>query len=100
MHSLFDDPQTEAILLADASDAFNNLNCQVSLANISVNCPAILPTLADMYIQLTSLFVGGEVLLSSGGTTQRDPLAMPMYALAIVPLLTKAGTEGITSLVC
>ena len=59
---LLDDSNTEAILLVDASNAFNNLNRQVALANISVNCPAILPLLANTYHQPTFLFVGGEVL--------------------------------------
>ena len=32
--------------------------------------------------------VGGEVL-SSEGTTQRDPLGMVMYTLAVIPLINK-----------
>ena len=86
MQTLLDDSNTEAILLVDASNAFNNLNRQVALANISVNCPAMLPVLANTYRQPSFLFVGGEVLISKEGTTQGDPLAMPMYALATFPL--------------
>ena len=96
MQTLFDDPNTDAILLVDASNAFNTLNRQVALANISVNCPAILPVLANTYRQPSFLFFGGEVLISKEGTTQGDPLAMPMYALATVPLLTKVSTKETT----
>ena len=80
MHAIFDNPKTEAVLLVDATDAFNNFNCHVALRNISMNRPAIFPTLANTYRLPAKLFVGGEVLLSMKGTTQGDPLAMPMYA--------------------
>ncbi len=93
MQTLLDDSNTEAILLVDASNAFNNLNRQVALTNISVNCPAILPVLANTYRQPSFLFVGGEVLISKEGTTQGDSLAMPIYVLATVSLLTKVSTK-------
>ena len=35
------------------------------------------------------LFIDGDVLYSSEGTTQGDPLAIPMYALATIPLIKK-----------
>lgn len=35
----------------------------------------------------------GDVLLSSEGTTQGDPLAMPMYVLATIPLMKKLNSN-------
>ena len=37
------------------------------------------------------MFVGGETILPQGETTQGDPLAMAMYALALVPMIAGFG---------
>ncbi len=80
---------TEAVLLVDASNAFNALNRQVALRNIKRLCPSIATALINTYRQSTDLFVDGSSLLSQEGTTQGDPLAIPMYALATLPLIRK-----------
>ena len=41
----------------------------------------------NSYRDLTVLLVDGDVFLSRGGTTLGDPLAMPMYTIATVPLI-------------
>ena len=43
MSSLYQDDGTEAIILVDAKNAFNNLNRKVALLNIALLCPAIAP---------------------------------------------------------
>ncbi len=80
---------TEAVLLVDASNAFNSLNREVALHNIRHLCPSLATILINIYRDATELFVDGLVLFSEEGTTQGDPLAMPMYALATIPLVKR-----------
>lgn len=86
---LFKQEETEAILLVDATNAFNSLNRLAALHNICRLCPSLATALINSYREPTELFVDGDVLYSSEGTTQGDPLAMPMYAFATVPLIKK-----------
>ena len=89
VHSLFQQEEREAILLVDASNAFNSLNHHSALHNIHRLCPSLATALINSYRAPTELFVDGDVLYSSEGTTQGDPLAMPMYALATILLIKK-----------
>ena len=82
---------TEAVLLVDASNAFNSLNREAALHNIRHICPTLSTILINVYREATDLFVDGIVLASEEGTTQGDPLAIPMYALAMIPLITRVG---------
>ena len=68
-------------------NAFNSLNRQAALQNIHQLCPALSKILINTYREDVQLFIDGEVLLSQEGTTQGDPLAMAMYAVAIIPLI-------------
>ena len=91
LRHIYDDTSTQAALLVDASNAFNNLNRQLALANISTICPVFSRILINIYRNDAKLFVGGETILSQEGTTQGDPLAMAMYALALVPMIAGFG---------
>ncbi len=82
--SSFESEESEAVLLVDATNAFNALNRQVALQNIRCLCPAIATILINTYRTPTDLYVDGNVILSQEGTTQRDPLDMPMYGLATI----------------
>ena len=89
VRTAFDSEESEAALLADASNVFNSLNRQVTLQNIRRLCPPIVTILVSTCRARTELFVDGDTLFSQEGTTQGDPLAMPMYALATIPLIRK-----------
>ena len=85
-----DTEETEALLLVDATNAFNTLIRQGALHNVQVTCPAILTILSNTYKAPGRMFVaGGGEITSVEGTAQGDPLAMAMYALAITPLIKR-----------
>ena len=50
---------------------------------------------ANTYRQPVELFVDGESILSTEGTTQGDPMGMPMYALGILPLICNLDTHSV-----
>ena len=102
MNEIMSSEETEAILLVDATNAFNTINRQAALHNIGVICPAISTVLNNTYQTPVKLFVtGGGVVESSEGITQGDPLAMAMYALAVTPLIQRLRSEECkTSVVC
>ena len=84
----------------DASNAFNELNSQVTLCNVEAICLVLAPILINTYRQDTFLFTGGHTIFSSEGTTQGDPLAMAMYAIGTLPLIDKTSGYCAAVLVC
>ena len=90
---MFNDNECEAVLLVDATNAFNCLNRQTAMRNIRTLCPLFATPVINIYRQKIDLFVGGEVLESKEGTTQGDPLAMAIYAIATVPLIKRLSQE-------
>ena len=85
---MFDEDNTEAVLMVDASNAFNSINREAFLHNTKVLCPALATFINNYYSIPSDLFVqGGKRLKSFEGTTQGDPAATAIYALGITPLL-------------
>ena len=93
MHLVFEQSDTEAMLLVDASNTFTSLNHVVTLHNIRSICPPIATLLINTYQTPAHLFVGGETLISEKGITQGDPVAMLMYALATLSLINQLTDE-------
>ena len=99
IHSLrhsFDDPENEAILLIDSKNAFNVLNRRTALENVKALCPSLHVALQNSYSHPSHLYIGKSTILSQEGTTQGDPLAMAMYGIAILPLITRLHNDSLT----
>jgi len=89
VHKLFDQHSGDVwvVLLIDAQNVFNSVNCMTALWNAGVLWPRCSCFLFNTYWGYTRLFVQGsdQVLLSS--VTQGDPLLMMMYAVAVLSLI-------------
>ena len=74
----FELEENEAILVVDATNAFNMLNHQVALPKIWRLCPSIATILINLYKCPSDLLVDGDIIPSQESTMQGDPLAMPI----------------------
>ena len=73
MDELFHRDEVEAVLLADASNAFNSLNRNCALHNMQYICPPLSLVLRNTYQAPVRMFVpGGGEISSCEGTTQGD----------------------------
>ena len=98
IREIFHNEETEAVLLVDAENAFNNINRKAILRNIGIVCPKLATYVNNCYHQPARLFIiGGKEILSKEGTTQGDPLAMGMYAIGMDPLLNSLQNNVVIS---
>jgi hypothetical protein len=82
IQGMWDDGETEVVLLVDARNAFNRLARQRALRTARERCPDISVALQNFYGAHSELHIGdGNMLLSKEGTTQGCPLGMAMYAI-------------------
>jgi len=89
MKDLWDDEETEIVILVDAANAFNALDRQAALWNSRILWPRASLFLFNTYRGYARIFVRGVKIpvLRREGTTQGDPLAMMMYAVGVLPLV-------------
>ena len=91
IHSMklkFESEATDAIILVDAANAFNQLNRLVALHNIQYICPPFAIVLINTYRVPARLFiVGGGEIESAEGNTQGCTLASAFYGLGTKPII-------------
>ena len=88
MYDIYNDEHSEEVVLVDAENAFNSINRNVMLHNISLLCPTISTYVSNCYQSPARFFVIIEKeILSKEGTTQGDSTSMGTYALGVTPLL-------------
>ena len=85
MRLIFEQRDCEAVLLVDASNAFNILNRKAALHNIKIKCPSFAMYVENSYRNPSDLYVvnnkalrGDTILQSTEGTTQGDRVAKAM----------------------
>lgn len=89
MRKMFACPNTEGVLLVDASNAFNSLNRQAMRHNVNILCPPLSQFVHNIYGVPARLYIfGGGEIRSAEGTTQGDPISMAIYAIGINPMLS------------
>ena len=75
LYDIYNDSETEAILLIDAENAFNSINRKAIIHNVSVLCPSLATFIINCYDVPSRLFIiGGKELLLKEGTMQDDPI--------------------------
>ena len=71
MHEIYEDQSSEAVLLVDASNAFNTINRNAFLHNITIICPPLARYVRNCYYANTRLLIMREDKIQSmEGTTQ------------------------------
>ena len=89
MRKMFEADNNDAVLLIDASNAFNSLNRSAALHNIRILCPTLATFAINTYREPAGLFItGGKEIKSAEGTTQGDPITIGLYAVSLHPLIS------------
>ena len=86
-------PSNDAIILVDATNAFNSLNRQVALRNVMTLCPTHATILINTYRVNIDLFIDRESILYQEDVMQGDPLSMPA-CMQSVPYAMQRWIQG------
>jgi hypothetical protein len=92
MSHVFDDEETDGIILTDATNAFNQMNRAVAMHNLQITCNKLSMYIINTYRGPSRLFIcGGGEILSQEGTTKGDPLTMPWYSVNTAVMIQSLG---------
>ena len=81
IHTIYNDQTCETVLIVDASNAFNSINRNVFLHNITIKSLTIVIYVMNCCSTHSRLFIiGANETRSFAGTTQGDPVAMAVFA--------------------
>ena len=87
----FQKEQTEAMLLVDATNAFNSMHRAKSLNTVKKQCPTFYQYLKNTYQTPTHQYISGSkeghFVWSEEGATQGDNCAMAYYAIGTTPII-------------
>lgn len=76
-----------SLLCVDFKNAFNMVDRNVMLAEVSLRCPSMLKWVEFLYEQPARLYLSQGYIWSSLGVQQGDPLGPLLFALALHPLI-------------
>ena len=85
-------PKTKQLI--DAKKVFNELNRQTELEMVNSLCPSLHVAFQNSYSHPSHLYIFKLIILSQEGTTQGDPLAMAMYGIAILFVITRLHNDS------
>ena len=68
MYDLFQQDETEVVLLVDAENAFSSINWKAMLYNISIKCPILSTFVSKCYLAPTRLLENKEIKSKEGTT--------------------------------
>jgi hypothetical protein len=97
MRKTFNDDECEAMLLVDASNAFNSLNRAAAVHNLQHLCPPFYRYIHNTYQCPADLVVNGSVedghISSEEGVTQGDVCAMALYGVSTKTIIMELHEE-------
>ena len=96
---LFEEDASHGFIQIDASNVFNSINATLIL-HVRILCPERATYINNCYMKPSRLFItGGKEISSNEGNTQGDSMAVGMYALGLMLLLSSIISNNTVKLI-